>query len=146
MLICYRCKYNTYFTIKKTLFICIKIEFVIYLQITPHQIAVMKKSVSTALFLLLLGGMIFNLIFMTKVNSQATLSMRNLEVLTQTESGGNQDRGLQICICADIYSPSGYYDFRYMKRHCHVRTGLGCQDEYPCNAYSGFSWVKCGSY
>ena len=127
MLICYRCKYNTYFTIKKTLFICIKIEFVIYLQITPHQIAVMKKSVSTALFLLLLGGMI-------------------LEVLTQTESGGNQDRGLQICICADIYSPSGYYDFRYMKRHCHVRTGLGCQDEYPCNAYSGFSWVKCGSY
>lgn len=98
-----------------------------------------------SMFMVVLFCSVFAIVFAVEAKSQAKLSMVNLEILAESESMTDKDKGLKICICADIYSPDGNYDFRYMKKHCHVKTGLGCKDEYPCSK-PGYSWVKCGTY
>lgn len=60
---------------------------------------------------------------------------------TCTECACQNQKGLKTCICADITSTDGYYDWRYMKAHCHDISGTGCADEYDCSG--SYSWKQC---
>lgn len=99
-----------------------------------------------------LFGAVFALFLITvitfphEVRSVESIASRNLEILTENESGESENLGLVLCICANIESPDGYYDFKYVKPHCHVKTGNGCKGAYFCDETKGFKWRKCGVY